>query len=189
MRRTIKRLRLLAVLAVLLAVCLLATSGPASAGKGPAAAVCGTFVQVLDEGDVIPLQDGTLHTDGWVPLGVTTRVTGPEGYRFLGWAVMCLEVVEPPRGNNYHSGDVVFTKYDPRPPLPEVWDVAKTFWENLPDESTWLWKGTWDGVTLNKHNHIVHLALTGCGDNTGHTASVTWYMNLWTNVHMVAFVD
>ena len=172
-----------AVLALLLAVCLLATARPASAAAA-AATLHGTFVDYLDDNQPPTYgPDGTEYWDDWTALGVWTSTTGPEGGRFLGYVVMCLDLVIPPRGNNYHTGDIVFTTQDPRP-----WNTDRPFLANLPDEKTWLWKGTWDGVTLNKRNHVIHLDLTGYGTNSGLKAKVTWFMNLWTNANAVAFV-
>lgn len=181
-----KRLSLVVMPALLLALCLLATAGPALAAE-PAATMSGTFVGVLDPGEVTVV-NGTTYTEGWVPFGLITQATGPQGQRFLGWAVMCLNVIEPPTGNNYHAGDIVFTTVDPSS-LPGGWNPALSFEANLPPTSTWLWKGTWDGVTLNKRNHMVHIALEGWNGNAGLTANVTWKMNDWTNVHMVALIE
>lgn len=181
------RLGLLGALALALLLGLLLAATPALAGDYPAATMRATFLDILDgtPGEPGPeWPEGTLVTENFTPYGVVTAATGPEGYRFMGYAVMSLYVVEPPTGNNYHWGTIVFTTADPS----TAWVAGVDFWVNLPPEDIWLWKGTWDGVTLNKHNHLVNLELTGCNDNSGLHASVTWKMNLWTNIQMVALI-
>jgi hypothetical protein len=166
----------LLVLALLLALSLAAT--PALAGDHPAVtmrATAGYYISEGVPGDATHWPDGTIVTDNWTPVMIVTATTGPEGWRFMGYAVACLTVIEPPTGHNYHWGEIVFTT-----------DAPSAY---PPDESTWLWKGTWNGVTLNKHNHLVQLDLTGYGEeNDGLSASVAFHMNLWTNIQMVALL-
>jgi hypothetical protein len=188
MRRRYGKCGILEALVLTLLLGLLLAATPALAGDYPAATMRATSLGLLNEGtEVAPgpeWPEGTTVTENWTPYGVVTATTGPEGWRFMGYAVMCLTVVEPPTGNNYHWGPIVFATADPS----VGWNPAYDFATNLPPASTWLWEGTWDGVTLNKHNHLVYLDLTGCNANAGLHASVTWKMNLWTNVQMVALI-
>lgn len=188
-----KRLSLLATLALLLAVCLLATAGPASAG-GSVVTTHGTFLGMLDEGTIVPSPPDELWTEGWTPYMVQLNATGPEGWRCLGYGVVALDVKQPSVGVDLdfpisatHSGPIAFLTVDPS----TFWVAGKSFEENLAavDSSSLLWVGTWDGFTLNNRNHIVTLTLEGRNANAPLTATVHYRMNLFSNINCVWSIE
>ena len=172
MQKRIAKLSLLAVLALMLALCLLATAGPASATTTNT--ITWSMAGVLDDGiDLPPGVDGTYYGLDWVPYAQIYRATGPDGWRFLGYGVACLDTRVPPKGNNYHWGEMAWLSKDPG--AAGYWDDQLSFGENLANHAgDLLWTGTWDGFTRNKYNHHVIVALTGWPEsyNKGYTAIV-----------------
>jgi hypothetical protein len=169
---------------VLALVGLLLAAGPASATYDPAVHMRAAFTGYLEEGTDDP--NDANHVTAFTPYCVVTQATGPEGYRFPVYAVCYLELfIDPEHGNNTHNGWIAFIDVDP---TTLEWVPGAPFLDNLPDQSHWLWFGTWDGHTNNDRNHIVDLELTGYGDNGELTASVQWRMNDWTNIQMVALM-
>jgi hypothetical protein len=109
--------------------------------------------------------DGSYGVDDWVVSLRVDGATGPDGPRFLGYAVACLDVTVPPivppvgpdtRG--HATGLVAFVRDDPSS-VP--WDVSEPFLANLEGHGL-LWTGTWDGHTLGLGgSHDFDLALVG----------------------------
>lgn len=172
------------VLAVMLGLMLAA--GPALAESSAATHVRASFVGMLDEGTPVENQPlpGEVEAFGWTPYAMVTASTGPNAERFYGWATFYLHLVVRPSGDDSQDGLIAFTSVDPSP----GWVLLAPFLSNLPAEEDWLWFGTMTGVTLSGHNHIFHMELTGYNDNAGLHATCTWFMNLWTNCQMVAFI-
>jgi hypothetical protein len=166
--KTTTRLNLLATLALLLALCLMALAGPASAST-TVNTLTWVMMGELDPGDDLPQgDDGTWYGENWVAYSLIYRATGADGWRFLGYGVVCLDIVVPPKGNNYHTGEVVILgAQDPS----GFWNADKSFSDNLAGRQL-LWTGTWDGFTRNKYNHHALMALTGAPGsvNEGYTA-------------------
>lgn len=147
----------LGVLVLALMVALLLLAGPASATT--VSALQGSIMGVLDDGDQwFDPDDGTAYAEGWVAYGVWYRASAPDGERFIGYGVACLDVVLPAKGDNYHEGEVVWLGLNDDPLA--FWDDDVSFWGNLAGHDL-LWTGTWDGYTLNKRNHKVVLELDG----------------------------
>ena len=170
MSRSYGRRGVLGVLVVVATLCLLLAAGPASAAT--VNHVQGAVTGVLDNGESEVLSDGTVHTTGWVASAVFYRATGPDGWRFLGNGVVCLEVWEPAKGDNLHRGDVVWMTFAKDPAAPGAWDADQSFAWNLANFDL-TWTGWWDGLTHNKHNHQATLSdLVGAGEtNEGCTAA------------------
>lgn len=122
---------------------------------------------ILDEGDSPSFGlDGTVYVDNWVASAVVYQATGPDGWRLLGYGVVCLDVTMLPKGNNYHHGEMAFMSSDPWTVCPDgssYWDAGHSFEQNLADhEGDLVWTGTWNnGVTLNKRLHKADCELTG----------------------------
>lgn len=154
MKKPTARLSLVAALLLLVVLCLLAAAGPATATTVNTVQMTLVDVLALDEprwGD-----DGTMYFDNFVAYFACDRATGPDGKRFLGYVVVDLALVIPPRGDNLHTGDVVFLSEDPS----DFWDANKSFSDNLAGRDL-LWTGTCDGRTLNKRLHRIDAALVG----------------------------
>ena len=188
-----KRLSLAAVLALLLALCLLATAGPASAG-GSVITTHGTFLGMLDEGTTVASPPDEVWAEGWTPYAVTLNATGPEGWRCLGYSVVALDVKQPLVGYDLdfpvsatHNGPVAYLTVDPS----TFWVAGRSFEKNLRavDRSSLLWVGTWDGYTLNNRNHIVTLTMEGRNANAGLTATVQYRMNLFSQIECVWSIE
>lgn len=193
MRKSIQRLSLLTVLAVLLALCLLATAGPALAG-GPVITTHGTFLGMLDEGTIVPSPPDEEWGHGWTPYMVQLDATGPEGWRCLGYGVVALDVKMQGVGDDLdvpvsatHNGPIAFLTVDPS----TFWVAGTSFEDNLAavDSSSLLWVGTWDGYTLNNRNHIVTLTMEGRNANSGWTATVHYRMNLFSHINCVWTIE
>jgi hypothetical protein len=167
MRKTYGQYGVLWVLVLALLLGLLLMAGTASAATTTTNTVTFTMTGILDEGDPPSLgQDGTVYVDNWVASAVIYRATGPDGWRCLGYGVVCLDVTMPPKGNNYHTGEMAFLSKDPWTVYPDgttYWDAGRSFEQNLADHAGDLvWTGTWNnGVTLNKRLHKADCELTG----------------------------
>jgi hypothetical protein len=152
------------LMAVLLG--LLLAAGPASATT--VNTVQGAFMGVLYQQEYPDVGvDGTWYFADWVAYVACYGATGPDGARFLGYAVVCLDVVWPQKGDNTHAGEVVWLSEDPA----NFWDPSTSFWSNLAGHDL-LWTGTSVGRTLNKRLHKVDLVLQGAPGsvNAGYTA-------------------
>jgi hypothetical protein len=81
---------------------------------------------------------------------------------------------------NTHWGTNIVTSVDPR-----------DYWPLLPPRSTWLWAGRYQGVTFTSWGwgmHVLQEKWTGCNENHGLSAYVTWaFDNPW-DVHGQAWV-
>ena len=73
---------------------------------------------------------------------------------------------------NRHWGTSLVTSADPT-----------GFWPLLPPKSTWLWKGRLQGATFTVYGwglHSIQEQWTGCNENRGLRAYVTWvFENPW----------
>jgi hypothetical protein len=183
-----KRLSLLAALALLLALCLLATAAPALAG-GAAISLHGTFLDFLDYGVEYPdtPQVGDVTTLEWTFYGRWLKATGPEGGRLLGYIVQTEDMIVRPSGNNSHVGVIAYTTADPS----LTWNADDSWQENLDalPEGSLLWVGTATGATHADHNHVFVNYLEGRNGNTNLTATVRWVANNWTNTNASAVID
>ena len=177
----------LGVLVLVVLLGLLLAAGPALAESRAATHVRASFVDMLDEGTAFENQPlpGEVEAFGWTPYAIVTASTGPNAERFYGWATFYLHLIVRPSGDNSHDGLIVFTSVEPSK---ANWTHGAPFSDNLPAEEYWLWSGTMTGVSLSGHNHVFHMELTGHNDNVGLHATCTWFMNLWTNCQMVAFI-
>jgi hypothetical protein len=161
-----RRWSIVVVLALIVTLCLSAATGTASATT--VNTVQSAFMGVLyqqeypDVGD-----DGTWYFTDWVAYSYCYRANGPDGARFLGYLVACLDVVWPQKGDNTHSGEVAWLREDPG----GFWDPALSFPANLAGHDL-LWTGTWTGYTLNKRLHKLDIVLRGAAGsvNEGYTA-------------------
>jgi hypothetical protein len=162
-----RRSGLLVVLFVTLAVVLTTMAGPASAST-TVNTLTWVMMGELDPGDELPPgDDGTWYGENWVAYSLIYRATGPDGWRFLGYGAVCLDTVIPPKGDNHHSGEIVwFAGEDPS----TFWNPNASFESNLVGHDL-LWTGTWDGRTLNKRLHKADVQLSGRpgSDNEGCT--------------------
>lgn len=199
MRSHTRRFAPFAVLVVVLAVVLMTFAGPASAST-TVNSLTWVMMGVLDEGDELPQgDDGTWYGENWVAYSLIYRATGADGWRFLGYGVVCLDTVIPPKGDNYHTGEIVWLgATDPS----TFWDPSLSFEANLAGHDL-LWTGTWDGHTLNKRLHKADVALVGVpgSDNAGRTVAMrvqsgnfdvaNWHSGIyvgtpWNSVALVA---
>ena len=158
MRKPYGKYGILAVLVLALLLGLLLAAGPAAAATS-VSVTQSVVMGVLDEGIAWQdPEDGTLYTDDFVIYSLTYKATGPDGWRCLGYIVICIDVVEPLKGDNSHSGVVAVLGLDDDPG--PWWDADQSFSENLAGHDL-LWTGTWDGYTLNKRLHKATLLLEG----------------------------
>jgi hypothetical protein len=183
----VKRLSLVTVLAVLLAVCLLTAAGPALAGNA-AVSLHGTFLGVLDDGVLHPDQPmpGDLTTVGWTFYALWLTATGPEGARFQTYIVQSETTIERPSGNNGHTGFIAYTTADPS----LTWVPGASWQDNLAGlpAGSLMWVGTVTGETHAYHNHVWVNRLEGQNGNAGLTATVRWVVNDYTNANGSAVI-
>ena len=184
-----KRLSLAVVLAVLLALCLLATAGPATAGT-PKGAPSFTYAGVWDWGDETP----TIVYDGvWSP-------DDPEvgNATILHWRIRPQMVVSSPGKPSeqwwylYDWNMVLLDKPGPGyPDDPEDlipgwhyhWGIGivssampNGAWPFEPPKATWLWTTKFTGVTTPAGVHYITECWTGCNKYKGLRAYCTWTM-------------
>ena len=123
-------------------------------------------------------EDGTLHAEDWVMSFRVYAASGPDGWRFLGYGVVCLDITYPsypttiPHNYPRSTGVVAFVSRDPSS---VQWDADKSFLANLEGRGL-LWTGTWDGHENVGWGdcHDIHMALAGWprSDNAGYTADL-----------------
>ena len=164
------------LVALLLALLLLLLAGTASAST-MSTAHCALAAE-LTPGDWWSRADGWYGVHDWVVSLQVYGATGPDGSRFLGYAVVCLDITVPPivppvrtdtRG--HATGPVAFVSEDPSS-VP--WDADKSFLANLASHGL-LWAGTWDGHSIGLGGgHEFALALAGWPGsvNAPYTASL-----------------
>jgi hypothetical protein len=175
MKRMHHKYGALTILVLALLLGLLLAAGPAMATTTTVNTTQAVMMGILDFGTSWTYSNDALHTDDFVIYSMTYRATGPDGSRALGYVVVCMDVIEPLKGDNYHEGDVAILPLfkangvdnDPA----DWWDEDESFSDNLAGHDL-LWTGSWDGYTLNKRNHkaIVDLVAPDGSANDGYTA-------------------
>lgn len=182
MRKSIKRLSLLAALALLLALCLLATAGPATAGTprgAPSFTWYGGLAGQLDPGVYhfdCPAVGNTTFTDWrfytWTQVSLPGAIEEQSWSTLYDWNAVLLDKVNPDDpespipGWHYHWGTgVISTTLDPT-----------SGWPSMPPKKTWLWTAKLTGVTTPAGVHYITECWTGCNKYRGLRAYCTWEM-------------
>ena len=188
-----KRLSLLAALALLLALCLLAVAGAATAGTPtgtPSFTVHAGMAGELDPGTLYPdcpeLGNSTqFHWRMWGPAKITWRAPArvQRVYVIYDWSVVALDKPGPgypddPEslipGWHYHWGTGI------------IYAGAKDpseYWPKLPPKATWLWTTRFAGTTDPDSWHDVFEYWTGCNRLKGQKALYQWRMLEFNDVN------
>ena len=176
MKKPMARLSVLAILALLLALCLLATAGPATAGtpKGaPSFTWYGGLSDFLDNGDWHPdcPAAGNLTVLHW-RTSWSIQVRLPRETREQSWWIITdlnMVLLDKPDGTpgwHFHSGTSIWCSENPL-------DYS---WPLLPPTSSWLWTSKDTGVTTPAGVHYFIDDLTGWNQYKGLKAYGTWTM-------------
>jgi len=182
MKKPIARLSLVAVLSLLLALCLLAMAGPATAGTPaapPSFTVHAGFGGELDGGQVYPdcpkLGNLTIfHWRMWGPAEITWRAPArvQEVYFLYDWNMVLLDEPNGTPGWHYHCGTGIICSVDP-----------SLKWPSLPPKTTWLWTTRFAGTTDPAGWHDITEYWTGCNQRTGQKALYRWRMLEWDDLN------
>jgi len=169
-----KRLRLAAVLAIVLLLCLLATAGPATAGtlKGATSFTFnGGLAGQLDPGIVTGTPGVGISTTmhwrifSWMDVDLP-RATEPQRWWYhFDWSMVLMDKPDGTEGWHYHWGNGVISTDLP--------SSAEPYW---PPKSTWLWTTKFVGVTDLAGIHHITEYWTGCNKYKGLRAYSTWQM-------------
>ena len=199
MNTSIKRFGTLAALLLVATACLLVLAGPALAwwpmwgdpampfGGQPPTEMSGMAMAPPGDLDALwaGLDPGTTYLDTphpgeelwshWRYAAHWYAATGPGADRVTGYVLFDWNDIERAGAGgtaNTHWGTSLVTSADPT-----------GFWPLLPPKSTWLWKGRLQGATFTAYGwglHSIQEQWTGCNENRGLRAYVTWvFENPW----------
>jgi hypothetical protein len=181
-----KRLSLAVVLALLLALCLVATAGPALAGtpKGsPTYTWHGGYAAELDQGTVLPdcpaVGNTTIlhwRTSWWMHACLPWKAEEQSWYVLTDINMFLLDKPGPgypddPEslipGWHFHFGNDIVCSVDPEP----YWNEGR-----LPPKWSWLWTTKLTGFATPAGVHYMTDYYTGWNQFKGRTAYCTWTM-------------
>jgi hypothetical protein len=166
----------MAVLALLLVPCLLATAGAAQAAQPtgpPTLTYHAGFGGELDPGlnyENVPAAGNTTQYDWrlytWMQVVIGTDPGQQSWFELYDWNFVMFDQPDGTAGWHYHWGTGIVSSVDP-----------SLYWPKLPPRSTWLWTSEFTGATTPAGVHTITEDWTGCNAYKGLKACCIWQMS------------